>query len=148
MRKLTTAALVALLLAPLALGCDSQLATVVEPEVTVETEAPRRFSWVIDEQLAGMAYPGSGHRALESYDYLNSQDVSLLVSLTEHLPVTDGLEERGIHHTHLPVVDFTAPSLEQLETFVTMTASELWFGGRVTVHCAGGRGRTGTFLAA
>jgi atypical dual specificity phosphatase len=150
-RQTTTAALVALSLCFSAAGCDSPVLTMeteVQVQAQVQVEAPRRFSWVIDDQLAGMAHPGLGDAAQASYDYLDSRDVTLLVSLTEHLPQATGLADRGIDHLHLPVVDYTAPTLEQLDDFVTLTSAELWRGGRVTVHCAGGRGRTGTFLAA
>jgi atypical dual specificity phosphatase len=111
-------------------------------------ETPRNFSWVVDNQLAGMGHPGHGDTAETRYAYLANRDVSLMVSLTEAAPEVSGLTEHGIAQVHLPVVDFTAPTLMQLDTFVTTTAAELMDGGRVVVHCAAGQGRTGTFLAA
>jgi len=126
-------------------ACDSQAPVALEQ---VQDEAPRRFSWVIDEQLGGMAHPGMGAVAESTFDYLASRDVTLLVSLTEQAPSSVSIEDRGIDHAHLPVADYTAPSLAQLDHFIAMTAQELLDGGRVVVHCAAGHGRTGTFLAA
>lgn len=144
--RIVAAALVGLSLISLTgTGCDSSVA---DAAAETASEAPRRFSWVVDNQLAGMAHPGYGQTALATYDYLAQSDVTLLVSLTETAPTGGVLSDLGIDHHHLPVVDYTAPSLAQLDRFVGLTATELLDGGRVAVHCAGGQGRTGTFLAA
>lgn len=161
LRKMTTLALVGLFIATSSLGCDHKARhgfceAIEAPEPRAETDAespsslssPRNFSWVVDGQLAGMAHPGTGKVAHGSYDYLAAHEVTLMISLTESAPKAEGLEERGISQVHLPVIDFTAPSLDQLDHFVTATSSELTQGGRVVVHCGAGQGRTGTFLAA
>lgn len=118
------------------------------PSATTAEVAPRGFSWLVDDKLAGMAYPGTGEQADKTLDYLAGAHITRLVSLTEEAPVPDKVKTAGIEQVHIPVKDFTAPSIEQLETFVTDTRSHLSEGGRVTVHCAGGKGRTGTFLSA
>lgn len=143
------------LIALVAYGCDSGAVSELPPtpqaavsQVATPSPAPRNFSWVVDNQLGGMAHPGHGMGVDKSYDFLADQDVSLLISLTESPAQIEGLSERGIAQLHLPVIDFTAPELAQLETFIDETALELFWGGRVVVHCAAGQGRTGTFLAA
>jgi atypical dual specificity phosphatase len=105
------------------------------------------FSWVIEGELAGMPRPG-GVRALEEdLRFLSEQGIDVLVSLTETPTDPQAVADKGIELLHLPVVDFTAPTQQQLGEFVTAADQVIERGGRVGVHCAGGKGRTGTFLA-
>ncbi len=116
------------------------------------------FSWVIDEQLAGMPRPGApkpgapepGAKDSLAQDlgFLEQQQLTLLVSLTPAAVDPAALQSHGIDGMHLPVADFTAPSLEQLRRFVDRASTVVEQGGRVGVHCTAGKGRTGTFLAA
>jgi protein-tyrosine phosphatase len=48
---------------------------------------------------------------------------------------------------NIPVPDFAAPTLEQIEEFLTLIGS-LVPEKKVVVHCRGGMGRTGTMAAA
>jgi atypical dual specificity phosphatase len=105
------------------------------------------FSWVIENQLAGMSYPGSVASMEEDAEFLADHGIDVLISLTGGVPDPDVLARYRIESFHLPIEDFRPPTLEQQVSFVEKTAQTLANGGRVGVHCAAGIGRTGTMLA-
>ncbi len=159
----------ALLTTPLLAGCDSpskvgcgERTGAVSPgskdlDPTSQTASPApeanpyvpyNFSWVVDESIAGMGYPGTGPTLEKSMQFLSESGVTLVVSLTEH-PVDEAMvAAEGMDRIHIPVVDFTPPSQNQIATFVQAVKAETAGRGVVAVHCAGGKGRTGTMLAA
>ena len=56
--------------------------------------------------------------------------------------------EGMIDYFHLSIEDYGAPSLEELDHAVNYISRQLDNGRPVMVHCSGGKGRTGTILAA
>lgn len=106
------------------------------------------FSWVREGELAGMSHPGYGDTLEERLEFLEQRDLGLLFSLTTASLPEDEVAAHGIELVHLPVADFTAPTLDQLLVFIAATQLSLDAGEPVGVHCGGGKGRTGTFLAA
>jgi len=111
------------------------------------TVMQHEFSWVIDDQLAGMPRPGTDAAIEDDIAFLQRNEIDLIVSLTTDVPGSSQLAEHGIESLHIPVHDFQAPTMQQILEFVEGTASVLADGGRVGVHCAAGMGRTGTMLA-
>lgn len=105
------------------------------------------FSWVIEDQLAGMPRPGSSASLDDDLAFLTVQGIDLLVTLTSDALNPSFLAEYRIEALHLPVPDFHPPTLGQQLEFVEKVAGKLSDGGRVGVHCAAGMGRTGTLLA-
>src|SRR5262245_5496046 len=101
------------------------------------------FSFVVEGELAGMPRPGTRQALAADMDYLAEQGIELLVSLTE--VGTDPVEAYRHHITvlHLPVRDFTAPSLQQLADFTRAAHAAIDQGKAVGVHCGAGLGRTG-----
>ncbi|GAA6001677.1 hypothetical protein JCM10207_002260 [Rhodosporidiobolus poonsookiae] len=109
-----------------------------------DVELQPGFSWVIPFHLAASARPQTTVQ-LEALAH-PSIGIKHIFTLTETpLPPTFRAAQPSLRFTHLPVDDYQAPSLDQLHTFIRLTAEE---EGPVLVHCLGGIGRAGTFLAA
>jgi atypical dual specificity phosphatase len=101
------------------------------------------FSWVIENRLAGVSYPGSE----DALALLGKLGVQALLNLSEAPLPVDLLMKYKFHMEHLPLADFTAPTLEQVERALVIIDGFLAQGLAVAVHCGAGLGRTGTILA-
>ena len=104
----------------------------------------RNFSWLIEGEIAGMAKPAS---SVCDFEFLKDNGFGAIVSLTE-FPLSEVLvEEFGFTVKHIPVRDFEAPTLGQIEDFVAFAEIARSEGKKLVVHCDAGIGRTGTMLA-
>jgi len=108
---------------------------------------PNNFSFVVGGVLAGMERPGTFSRLRSDLEFLQSQGVRAIVSLTETPLEKAFIEEFGFRYLHLPVVDFTPPSPDQIERFLELLRATEAQRQALVVHCGAGLGRTGTMLA-
>ena len=120
------------------LRCIWQLPRQVWSYATLEP-----VTWLPEEGLAACRYP-RGEGALRN---LAANGVAMVINLHERAHPPGLLVRHGLAEVHLPVRDFTAPTLEQLEQGVAAIQQVVGAGRRVAVHCGAGLGRTGTMVA-
>lgn len=104
---------------------------------------PPGFYWLESSLVAGLAYPGSS----ADLDWLRRNGIQVLVSLTEDPPPRGWVNDAGLMLVHVPVADMDAPTERQFDLVSDTITKATSAGMGVAVHCAAGRGRTGTVLA-
>jgi atypical dual specificity phosphatase len=107
-----------------------------------------RFYWVKPGLLAGCSKPGVTGDLVADLDYLQTQGISAVLSLTETPLDAQLLDTAQMVWLHLPIADMTAPEPWHFQKAVAFIDAQLASGRAVAVHCLAGQGRTGTILAA
>lgn len=116
--------------------------------LSAQADVPARFSWVVDDELAALAHPATGQGLAWNVQYMIDANVKTLFTLTLTPLDQSIIASYALKNIHMPVKDFGAPSMDQLQEFVAETDATISSGGSAAIHCAAGMGRTGTFAAA
>ena len=103
------------------------------------------ISWLIENQLGGCPRPDTP-AALSA---LRTANTSLLISLTdEWQPDLTALARHNIKSLHVPILDYSPPSSKQATEVCQAIEAALSRNQTTILHCAAGKGRTGTLLTA
>ncbi|MGD9713471.1 MAG: dual specificity protein phosphatase family protein [Thermomicrobiales bacterium] len=106
----------------------------------------QRFYWVDEGMLAGSSRPGMGGSLRADLDFLRSQGIAAVLSLTETPLDRWMLAEFGIDSLHLPIADMTAPQPVHFREALAFIDDHHAARRAVLVHCLMGQGRTGSIL--
>jgi len=101
----------------------------------------RRWSWVDDHVLLGRVPRRS--EMVELRDMGVDAVINLCAEFAGH---RDLLDHYGMDQLHLPTIDYTSPSLENVRKGVALLRRRSGVGLKTYVHCKAGRGRSPTLV--
>ena len=105
---------------------------------------PERFSWIVEDRIAGMERPGLFYPLEEDLGFLRTQGIEVIVNLQEKEHFRD---HAGFIVKNISIDDFGPPRYEDFVEFIEFVTQHIAENRRVVVHCYAGMGRTNLMLA-
>ena len=105
------------------------------------TGKPDKFSWVIENKLAGSGIPTS----IDEVQWIIEQGVKSIVTIREE-PLADNWI-KDVNYLHVISNDMGVPEFSDLTHAVDFIHRRITNNEPVLVHCLAGMGRTGVVLA-
>lgn len=103
---------------------------------------PDAGAWIVPGQLLMRSYPRSDELA-----DIAATGIRLVINLDKRPHNASQMRAAGLTELHIPVPDFTPPTPAQIDQGVSAISTSLARNQPVLVHCAAGKGRSGTVVA-